>query len=137
MNSKPQIKCPNCKTSMPFTAAECPKCNRRMVTLSKDSSNNIQTGNKTTLIGGLIAGSIVAVLLMICCSSGNESPEQRRARERQEEMRPVMNEIDRKMSEGKTKEQAAREIVNEEFERQKRREQIEELERSIEEEKKK
>src|SRR2546423_13955597 len=29
--SKPQIKCPSCKTSMPYTAAACPGCGRRMV----------------------------------------------------------------------------------------------------------
>ena len=54
------------------------------------------------------------------------APEERRARERYEEMKPVRDEMDRKMREGKTREQAAQEIVDEETRRQeeiKRREQ--------------
>src|SRR5947209_544187 len=31
MSGKPLIRCPNCKATMPYTAAACPSCGRRIV----------------------------------------------------------------------------------------------------------
>ena len=135
MPAIPQIKCPKCKTSMPYTAAACPSCEHRMVTVSKPkepyktpeerakewspkwADGQPQPMNRG-LIGGIIAASILVVILFICCSSGNRTSEEQRAIDRYEEMKPVRDEMNRKMAEGKTREQAAQEIVNEEVLRQ-------------------
>lgn len=124
MADTPQIKCPQCKTSMSYTAAACPSCKRRMVAMPgnpNSGSGNVKTVGSGGLIGGLIAGATVITLAVICCASGNQSPEQQRMIQRQEEMRPVMNEMNRKMSEGKTKEEAAKEIIDDEIKRQEQR----------------
>ena len=118
---------------MPYTAAACPNCKRRMVEVSKTKTKltpeeraaqwspkwaNGQKPSNKGMIGGLIAAAITIVLVLFCCSSGNESPEEKRAKERYEEMRPVREEMNRKVNQGKTREEAAREIVNEEVKRQ-------------------
>jgi len=126
---------------MPYTAAACPSCKRRMVVTTKPASQMTPEeraaqwapewadGKKpanTGVIGAVIAVVILVGMLFLCMSSGKETPEERRARERYEEMKPVRDEMDRKMREGKTREQAAQEIVDEETRRQeeiKRREQ--------------
>lgn len=136
MADTPQIKCLGCKASMSYTAAECPNCKRRMIATAgnPNSGSGVQTVNRATMFGGVIASGVFFVLILICCSSGKESPKQQKAIERQEEMRPVATEMNRKMSEGKTKEQAAREIVDEAAKRQ---EQIQQLDNLIEEENRK
>jgi hypothetical protein len=70
------------------------------------------------MAAGLTAGIIILILMFFCCSTGEETPLEKQTRERQEEMRPAMNEMNRKMREGKTREEAAREIVDEEIKRQ-------------------
>lgn len=131
MPSVPQIKCPQCKTMMPYTAAACPNCKRRMVTVTKSTepyktpeeraaewspkwADGQPPPSNKGLIGGIISAGILVVIVAVCCSSGNQTPEERRAIE----MQPVRDEMQRKMSEGKTKEQAAQEIINEEVLRQ-------------------
>jgi len=51
----PQIKCPDCGTSMPYTAAACPKCGRRMVTLSVASGTvHMAASEERTYQGRLV-----------------------------------------------------------------------------------
>ncbi len=105
--STPQVKCPNCKTSMPYTAAACPNCKHRMVATpgNLNSGSGVKTvSSRSTMIGGLVAGVIILALILFCCSSGNKQPsyEDQRAIE----MKPVRDEMQRKMNEGKTREQA-------------------------------
>jgi hypothetical protein len=89
MTDKPQIKCPNCKTSMPYTAAECPNCKRRMVAMPgnpNSGSGTVKMVNKSAIIGGLIAALVLFALLLICCSPRAELPEEREGRQRQKEI---------------------------------------------------
>ena len=139
--STPQIRCPNCKTLMPYTAAACPNCTRQMEDVTEPASeltpeeraaqwapewaDGKKPGN-SNVVGAVIAALVLVGMFLLCVSSGKESPEDRRARERYEEMKPLHDEMDRKMREGKTREQAAQEIVDEGTRRQeeiKRREQ--------------
>lgn len=129
MSDAPQIKCPSCKTLMPYTAATCPNCKRRMVatTGNPNSGSGVQMASKNA-IGGIIAAGVIFLLMIFCCLSGKqspESPEERRVRERREEMQPLHDEMNRKMREGKTREEAAREIVDEEVRRQEQKKRAE------------
>ena len=126
--STPQIRCPNCKTSMPYTAASCPNCNRRMVEVAEPATeltpeeraaqwapewaDGKKPGN-SNVVGAVIAALVLVGMFLLCVSSGKESPEDRRARERYEEMKPLHDAMDRKMREGKTREKAAQKIVKE------------------------
>lgn len=84
MADTPQIKCPACKTSMPYTAAACPNCKRRMVAIAgnPNSGSGVQMASKT-VIGGLIAAGIILVLMMFCCFSRRESSDNFRVSESQ------------------------------------------------------
>jgi len=140
MSDTPQVKCPYCGTSLPYTAAACPNCNWRVVEMTKPDPKltaeerasqwspewaNGQTPPNRGAVGGLIAAGVILVLMLFCFLSGKESPEERRARERKEEMRPLHEEMERKQREGKTREEAAREIVEEETRRQEQKKQME------------
>lgn len=117
--SSPQIKCPDCKTSMNYTAAACPNCKRRMVATAgnPNSGSGVQPVGRGAMFGGLIAGGIIFVLILFCCSSSNKN-QTTYDEQRAIEMKPVRDEMQRKMNEGKSKEQAAQEIVDEETMRQ-------------------
>lgn len=89
-----QIKCPKCKTSMPYTAAACPNCKHRMVTVSKPkepyktpeerakewslkwADGQPQPSNKG-LIGALIAGGNLVIIIAICVSSSSKNDSSR------------------------------------------------------------
>jgi hypothetical protein len=140
MADTPQIRCLDCGASMPYMAAACPNCKRRMVKVEIPKPTPSLTAEERAAqwspewaagktpsnrgaIGAIIAIVIVVGMMFLCMSSGKELPEERRTRERYEEMRPLREEMERKQREGKTQEEAAREIVDEEVKRQEQKKQ--------------
>lgn len=120
---------------MPHGAAYCPICQHRTGNVTEPKEPNKTPEERTKewspkwadrqpqptnygLIGGIIAATVLVIVVAICCSSGNKTSEEQRAIDRYEEMKPLRDEMNRKMAEGKTKEQAAQEIINEEVLRQ-------------------
>lgn len=120
---------------MPYTAAACPSCERRMVATPKPASEMTpeeraaqwspewaagKNPRNSGVVGAIIAAVIIAGMFFLCMASGKETVEEQRARERRQEMKPLHDEMERKQREGKTREQAAQEIIDEEVRRQER-----------------
>jgi DNA-directed RNA polymerase subunit RPC12/RpoP len=71
---KPTVRCPECRTPMPYTVAACPNCGRRMVNGPSNTSHNESNPNAavTTRASGmsrekkgcLIILGIIAVLVL-------------------------------------------------------------------------
>ena len=59
MADTPQIKCPTCKTMMPYTVADCPNCNRRMPDLG------LQLAKRNKIALYIVCG-ILALVVGFC-----------------------------------------------------------------------